>query len=74
MHPNGASRPVWEDSVVRDGDMAQNRTSEQAPERELVFDGWGSDALRALLEDEAANFVVPLAARAYDEHVAVEER
>ena len=62
--------PVREERVVRDRDVVhEDRASERAAEGELVLDGRRGEAFHALLENEAADLVVPLAARPDDEDV-----
>ena len=61
-----------EERVVRDRDVVhEDRARERAAERELVLDGRRGEALHALLENEPADLVVPLAARPDDEDVTV---
>ena len=60
-----------EERIAPDGyAVHENGASERAAEGELVLDGWRAEAPGALLEQEAAYFVIPLAARPDDEEVA----
>lgn len=63
---------VREECVAGHGDVVhEDRAGERAAQGELVLDRGRGEALHALLEDEPADFVVPLAARPDDEDVAV---